>query len=121
MSFVSPERAALIAANALDNAKAAFQTMPADMRKEFMAWCINKDKEMQSRLFPGVQAGFKLVAMSNFYRDYWDEEEHAARWNDQAEAQIHADYLNNQKGIHAEEHWVVKPANYQLKKGSDQL
>lgn len=121
MSFVSPERAALIASNALDHAQAAFQLMPADMRKEFMAWCIDKDKEMQSSLFPGVQSGFKLVAMSNYDKDYWDETERAARWNDQAEAQKHADYLNQQNGMHAQEFWVVKPADYQLKKGSDQL
>lgn len=121
MSFVSPERAALIAANALDNARAAFQYMPSGMRKEFMAWCIDKDKEMQSRLFPGAQIGFKLVAVSNFDKDYWDETERAARWNDQAEAQKHADYLNQQNGMHAQEYWVVKPADYQLKKGSDQL
>lgn len=121
MSFVSPGRAALIAANALANAKDAFQSMPANMRKEFMAWCNDKDKEMHSTLFPGVQAGFKLVAVSNFDRDYWDETERAARWNNKAEAQHHADYLNNQNGVNAQEYWVVKPADYQLKKGSDQL
>lgn len=121
MSFVSPERAASIASNALDHAQAAFRLMPADMRKEFMAWCTDMDKEMASRPFPGAQIGFKLVATSNFDRDYWDEYERKATWNNKADAQKHADYLNIQAGIHAEEYWVVKPADYQLKKGSDQL
>lgn len=121
MSFVSPEKAASIASNALDHAQAAFRLMPADMRKEFMAWCTDMDKEMASHPFPGAHIGFKLVAVSNFDKDYWDETERAARWNDQAEAQKHADYLNNQNGMHAQEYWVVKPADYQLKKGSEQL
>lgn len=127
MAFVSKEKAEQLAVQNMLTIQQHYMVLSAEDKAALKSWMAAEDARIKVSPFASVAKPmpmeYKLVAKSNYDRDYWDEYERnpCPRFTQKDEAQAHADYLNNQNGLHSEEFWVVKPADYQLKKGSDQL
>lgn len=122
MAFVSKEKAEQLAVQNMLAAQQHYQALSAEDKAAFKSWMVHEDARIKRSPFL-PRREYKLVAKSNYDQDYWDEYEKAGapRWQSKQAAQHHADYLNNQNGMHAREFWTVQEETYQLKKGSDLL